>query len=141
MRPVWPSTMERATQNYRPTEGPPERVRAVMFQSWNVISFLHWRYEPDVLRRFLPDGLEPDTFDHSGWVSLTPFRLEGLRPAFVPPIPRLSNFPEMNLRTYVRGDKGPGLWFFSLDADRLAAVLGARLTYGLPYFWADMQVS
>jgi uncharacterized protein len=127
-------------QNYRLSEGPPERVTPVMFQSWNFISFLHWRYPPEVLRPYLPEGLQLDTFDGSGWVSLTPFRVERLRPVFVPSLPWISNFPEMNLRTYVRGPRGPGIWFFSLDAHRLAAVLGARLTYGLPYYWADMQV-
>jgi uncharacterized protein YqjF (DUF2071 family) len=47
----------------------------------------------------------------------------------------------MNVRTYVRGPDGQrGIWFFSLEADRLAAVLGARLFYGLPYRWAQMRV-
>ena len=46
----------------------------------------------------------------------------------------------MNLRTYVRGPSGPGIWFFSLDAARLYAVLGARATFGLPYFWAKMAI-
>jgi uncharacterized protein YqjF (DUF2071 family) len=64
----------------------------------------------------------------------------GLRPAFLPAIPGLSDFPEVNLRTYVRGPAGPGIWFFSLDAASAVAVLGARLTYGLPYYWSRMSV-
>ena len=73
-------------------------------------------------------------------MGLTPFHLQGLRAAFLPPIPGLSDFPETNLRTYVRGAAGPGIWFFSLDAASAGAVMGARLTYGLPYHWATMQV-
>ncbi len=47
----------------------------------------------------------------------------------------------MNVRTYVRGPDGQrGIWFFSLEADRLAAVVGARLSYRLPYRWARMRV-
>jgi len=46
----------------------------------------------------------------------------------------------MNLRTYVNGPAGSGIWFFSLDAAKFLAVAGARITFGLPYFWSDMHV-
>jgi uncharacterized protein len=112
----------------------------VMFQNWDHISFLHWPCKPALLQARLPVGLEIETFDQTGWVGLTPFYLRGLRPPFLPAISCVSDFPEMNLRTYVRGPSGPGIWFFSLDAAALAAVLGARLTYGLPYYWSRMTV-
>jgi uncharacterized protein len=112
-----------------------------MFQSWRWLTFLHWRYQPDEIRRLLPKQLELDTFDESAWVGLTPFLLKGLRPPFVPALPWISHFPEMNVRTYVRGPDGePGVWFFTLEAGRLAAVAGARLAYRLPYRWAAMRV-
>src|SRR4029453_3268066 len=111
-----------------------------MFQNWLSLSFLHWRCNAQTLTMRLPPGLELDTFDGAGWVGLTPFLLTGLRPPFLPPLPWLSRFPETNLRTYVRGPAGPGIWFFSLDAASGAAVLGARLSYGLPYHWATMHV-
>jgi uncharacterized protein len=124
------------------SEFPPYPVkRPVMFQSWTRLTFLHWRYRPDVIGQLLPKGLALDTFDGSAWVGLTPFLIQGLRPLFLPSLPWISRFPEMNVRTYVRGPDGePGVWFFTLEADRLAAVLGARLTYGLPYRWAAMRV-
>ena len=112
-----------------------------MFQGWNHLTFLHWQYSPQVIRPLLPPNLELDTFDGAAWVGLTPFLLTGLRPPGCPMLPWLSQFPEMNVRTYVRGPDGQrGIWFFSLEADRLAAVLGARLFYGLPYRWAQMRV-
>jgi len=111
-----------------------------MFQKWLRLSFLHWPCDPAMLQARLPDGLAIDVFQQSAWVGLTPFHLMGLRPPFLPAIPGLSDFPEMNLRTYVRGPAGPGIWFFSLDAASGAAVLGARLTFGLPYYWSSMRV-
>jgi len=111
-----------------------------MFQSWNHITFLHWRYDAARLQERLPPGLEIESFDGSAWVSLTPFVLENLRPPFLPALPWLSHFPEMNLRTYVNGPQGSGIWFFALDAARLPAVVGARLSFGLPYYWSDMSV-
>ena len=111
----------------------------IMLQRWHEIAFFHWSCEPAVIQRRLPSQLSIDTIDGKAWISLTPFLLAGLRP---PLCPRACGFtfPEMNLRTYVVGPSGPGIWFFSLDAARLFAVFGARATYGLPYFWAKMQV-
>lgn len=124
------------------SEYPPYEVkRPVMFQGWKSLTFLHWRYRPELIRPFIPPILEVDTFDGSAWIGLTPFIVTGLRPPGLSPLPWISRFPEMNVRTYVRGPEGErGIWFFSLEADRLAAVAGARLSYGLPYRWAEMRV-
>jgi uncharacterized protein len=113
----------------------------VMFQSWQRLTFLHWRYEPDEIRKLLPAEVTLDTFDGAAWVGLTPFKLTNLRPPFAPALPWLSRFPETNVRTYVVGPDGePGVWFFTLECARLAAVLGARATFRLPYRWARMSV-
>ena len=105
------------------------------------MSFLHWPYRTEVVQRLLPEGLEVETCDGHAWVGLLPFLMRGVRAPGVPPLPWLSEFPETNLRTYVRGPDGQAaIWFFSLDAALLPAVLAARATYRLRYFWADMAV-
>ncbi|MBI4474993.1 MAG: DUF2071 domain-containing protein [Acidobacteria bacterium] len=113
----------------------------IMYQRWGDITFLHWSCEPNPIQSRLPPRLDVDTVDGKGWIGLTPFYLSNLRPPFLPALPWLSAFPETNLRTYVRGPAGPGIWFFSLDAALLPAVGGARLGFGLPYYWSDMQVT
>jgi uncharacterized protein YqjF (DUF2071 family) len=111
-----------------------------MVHSWDELTFLHWRYQPELVQRLLPDGLSVETFDGSAWVGLVPFFLKVGLPG-VPSVPWLSRFAETNVRTYVRGQDGStGIWFFSLDAARLGAVLVARSTYRLPYFWSDMAL-
>jgi uncharacterized protein YqjF (DUF2071 family) len=117
-------------------------VRApVMYHRWAHITFLHWRYPADVLQEMLPASLTVETCDGSAWVGLTPFLMKGVRAPGVPAVPWLSEFPETNVRTYIRDQRGrSGIWFFSLDADRLPAVLAARAGYWLPYFWSDMAV-
>jgi uncharacterized protein len=123
-------------------ERPPHRVPfPVMYQTWSHITFFHWYCKPELLQVRLPERVQIDTFDGNAWVGLTPFLLENLRPPFLPALPWLSQFPETNLRTYVRGPSGPGIWFFSLDADRLIAAIGGRIGFGLPYYWADMRVT
>src|SRR5215813_1548775 len=114
-------------------------VSPIMLQRWHEISFFHWSCGPALVQHRLPACLEVDTFDGKAWISLTPFLLSGLRPSFVPRSLGME-FPEMNLRTYVNGPAGSGIWFFSLDAAKFLAVAGARIAFGLPYFWSDMHV-
>ena len=110
-------------------------------QRWHAMTFLHWRYEPDDVGPLLPAGLAADTHDGSAWVSLTPFLMKDFRLGPLPAVPGVSTFPETNLRTYVRSPDGrDGLWFFSLEADSVATVVGASSLYGVPYEFADMNV-
>jgi uncharacterized protein len=105
-----------------------------MRQTWKRLTFLHWPYDPAVIGRLIPRGLALDTFDGAAWAGLAPFEIHGT--------PGIPYFPETNLRTYVIGPDGSrAVWFFSLEAARLAAVVGARIGYHLPYFWAKMRVS
>lgn len=109
--------------------------RAVMVQQWRELAYVHWRYEPAEVQRLLPEGLEVDTFDGSAWVGLIPFSMRGITLPRLPAIPYFGSFPEINVRTYVRHNGIPGVWFFSLDVNRLIPAVVARTTYLLPYCW------
>ncbi len=116
-------------------------TRPLMYQNWMRVTFLHWRYAAAEVQRLLPRQLQVEMFDGSAWVGLVPFEILELRLAGTPAIPWLGFFRETNVRTYVTDPDGrPGVWFFSLDAARLLAVLGARWSYGLPYRWARMSL-
>jgi uncharacterized protein YqjF (DUF2071 family) len=112
----------------------------IMVQSWRELLAAHWPVSWDELRPLVPPELVLEAFDGRAWVGLTPFRLTDLRPRGFPALPALSNFPEMNLRTYVRVGNRPGIYFFSLDAASCLAVIGARILYRLPYFHAAMRI-
>lgn len=115
-------------------------VKAAMVHGWDELTFLHWRVEPAAVQRLLPDGLTVEIADGSAWVGLVPFFLRVGLPR-VPSVPWGSRFAETNVRTYVTGPDGArGLWFFSLDAARLGAVVVARSTYRLPYMWSQMVI-
>ncbi len=112
----------------------------VMHQSWHDLLFAHWPMPVDLMRRAVPESLPLDTFDGQAWIGVVPFRMSGVRPRFVPPVPWLSAFPELNVRTYVKmGDK-PGVFFFSLEAANPVAVQIARSFFHLPYFDARMML-
>jgi uncharacterized protein YqjF (DUF2071 family) len=112
----------------------------VMYQTWGTLLFLHWPVAAEHLRPLIAPWLSLDTFEGGAWVSVTPFTMWGIRPAFLPQLPVLSSSHELNVRTYVHLDGVPGIWFFSLDASNALAVWAARVAYGLPYFRARMRL-
>jgi uncharacterized protein YqjF (DUF2071 family) len=111
----------------------------VMAQVWHDLLFMHWPIETDVMRRLVPEALPLDTFDGQAWIGVVPFWMSGVRVRGVPPLPGLSTFPELNVRTYVTLDGKPGVYFFSFDASNRPAVMATRL-YGLNYYRARMSV-
>jgi len=119
-----------------------ETVRtAVLRGGWLTLSFIHWRYDADVIQAMLPEGLAVDTYEGSAWVTLAPFVMADQRPPLLRTVGRFGTFPETNLRTYVRGPGGrDGLWFFSLEADNALFVLGARAVVGAPYHRASLSI-
>ncbi|MEI7755450.1 MAG: DUF2071 domain-containing protein [Actinomycetota bacterium] len=118
----------------RPDCATPVRF-AVMKQQWRDLAYLHFPYDPADVARLLPAGLEVDTFDGVAWVGLIPFSMKGVGVPGLPPVPYLGSFPEINVRTYVVRNGIPGVWFFSLDVNRLLPALVARAAYRLPYCW------
>ena len=107
--------------------------RAVMKQGWYDLAYIHFRYSVDEVARILPDGLEVDVCDGSAWVGLIPFSMRGIGVPGLPGVPYLGSFAEINVRTYVRRNGVPGVWFCSLDINRLLPTIVARTTYTLPY--------
>jgi uncharacterized protein YqjF (DUF2071 family) len=126
-----------ASVGHRPWPLPEDRW--VMAQTWQDLLFAHWRLSVSVVRANVPGELPLDEFDGSAWVGVTPFRLTGLRARWTYPLPVLSSFPELNVRTYVTVGGKPGIYFFSLDAGSALAVAAARRFYRLPYYWSEMS--
>ncbi|MGE3539378.1 MAG: YqjF family protein [Candidatus Tectimicrobiota bacterium] len=112
----------------------------LLAMQWHDLLFMHWPVAPGVLRPLLPPTVALDTWDGSAWLGITPLRMAGVRPRWLPPLPWLSAFPELNVRTYVTAQGKPGVWFLSLDAGNPLAVRGARAVFHLPYYDATMTV-
>lgn len=110
-----------------------------MHQRWDQLLFLHWAWDAQEIQKRLPPGLYVDTFEGQAWIAIVPFFMRGIRPRFCPPVPGISDFLELNLRTYVHDDQGrPGVWFDSLDCNQSFAVWTARTLFHLPYQHATM---
>ncbi len=117
----------------------PERRWSVAMR-WHDLLFAHWPVRAEILRPMIPVGLEIDTWDGWAWVGLVPFRMTGVLPRLLPK-PCSFAFPELNVRTYVKGCDKNGVWFFSLDAASRVAVRVARKWYRLPYYDAAIKVT
>jgi uncharacterized protein len=122
---------------YRPYPAP--TAKPVMYQRWHDLLFMHWPVAIDALRPHIPTSLEIDTFEDQAWLAVVPFRMSHIYPRGLFPVPWLSAFEELNVRTYVLRDDKPGVWFFSLDAANPVAVSIARNWFKLPYFNAAMK--
>lgn len=119
---------------------PPESPPIVGWQQWRDLLFLHWRVPLTTVQAMLPPGLFVDTYEGEAWIGIVPFAMRRVRPRFLPPLPWLSWFLELNVRTYVRDAQGvPGVWFHSLDCNQPIAVEIARRLFHLPYMHARMQ--
>src|SRR5215831_7389686 len=113
----------------------------LMTQTWCDLLFAHWRIDPQLLRAKVPSQFPLDLFGGDAWIGVVPFRMSNVGPRGLPSLPGMSEFPELNVRTYVRvGDK-PGVYFFSLDAGNWLAVRAARTLLNLPYHRAAMRVT
>ena len=116
-------------------------ARVVMAQRWREVAFVHWTVEPARVAHLFPRGTAPDIIDEKTWVGLVPLRMVGAGFGRRYPVPYIGSFLETNVRLYSVDSRGRrGVVFLSLDASRLAFVLGARATYGLPYQWSRMHL-
>jgi uncharacterized protein YqjF (DUF2071 family) len=132
-----PTDADRLAMRQRPSGQP------IMHQNWGKLLFIHWRTDEQLLRPLIPKALKIDTFDGSAWIAVAPFTMWDIRalPPILPPVPGLSSAHELNVRTYVHLSSVPGVWFFSLDCNSVAAVLAARALYHLPYYKAEIELT
>lgn len=112
-----------------------------MRMKWHDLLFLHWPVDPETIESLVPDRLQVDLFDSRAWISVVPFHMSGVSPKWLPDLPWMSRFPELNVRTYVTVDGKPGVWFFTLDATNPIAVRVARALFHLNYVDARIDVS
>jgi hypothetical protein len=121
-----------------PAQRPDDRPAG--FQRWRTLAFFHWEVPAEAIAALLPPGLEVDTFEGRAFVGVVPFTMKDVSPWWSPSVPGVSNFHELNVRTYVVGGGRPGVWFFSLEAASSIAVIAARTGWHLPYHRASMSM-
>jgi hypothetical protein len=75
-------------------------------QRWSELLFAHWKIDAPTVQATLPRGLFVDTFAGDAYIGVVPFFMQRVRPAWLPPLPWISWFLELNVRTYVHDENG-----------------------------------
>lgn len=109
------------------------------YQEWNNAVFLHWPVKTNDLRKFVPERLEIDLFEGQAWISLVAFTMEQIRPKLLPAFPPISNFHEINIRTYVKAGGKTGVYFLSIEGGKALACFVAKTLSGLPYRYSKID--
>jgi len=108
----------------------------LMAQRWSDVAFLHYAVEAKKLQEKVPFPL--DLYQGDAVVSIVPFVMSHIRFPFLLPVPGFSTLRELNLRTYVRVNGVPAVYFFTLDSNHLPGVLIAQWFFALPYRWIKL---
>ena len=109
-------------------------------QEWHDVLFMHWPVPYDLLKPYVPNPITLETFEGEAWISIILFRAEKSRPRYMPSIISYPSFLQMNIRTYVHFDGEPGIYFLSVDVNRLFTMVAAKRLLQLPYELADMKM-
>lgn len=125
------------TTHHRPWEIPTENWK--FYQEWNNAVFLHWEVELEELNKFVPSELEIDLFGGKAWVSLVAFTMEKIRPKNLPSFPPVSDFDEINIRTYVKSNGKTGVYFLSIEGGTSLSCKVAKRISELPYRYSKMN--
>ncbi|TVQ04160.1 MAG: DUF2071 domain-containing protein [Balneolaceae bacterium] len=121
---------------HRPWKIPAEKWK--YYQEWNDVVFLHWQVDYNELKKFVPDDLEIDLFESNPWVSLVAFTMEKIRPRNLPAFSPVSDFDEINIRTYVKKDNKQGVYFLSIEGGTKISCQIAKGLSELPYRYSKM---
>jgi uncharacterized protein len=117
--------------------------RVFLSADWRELVMLNCEVDPALLRKYVPRGVELDTFEGRTFVSLVGFQFLRTRLYGFVAVPFHTNFDEVNLRFYVRRREGSetrrGVVFVRELVPRMAIARFARLMYGEKYDSCPMQ--
>lgn len=125
--------------DHRPWKIPNENWK--LYQEWNDTLFLHWQVDLSELQKFVPEELEIDLFEGKPWISIVAFSMEKIRPKNLPSFPPISNFAELNIRTYVKSNNKAGVYFLSIEGGKSLSCKIAEAISELPYRFSQIKRS
>lgn len=102
---------------------------------------MHWEVPLEILRECVPADMEIDTFEGRAYVSLVAFTMKKVRPKNLPSLSYISDFHEINLRTYTINDNKKGVYFINIEAEKRLSAFISRTLSGLPYEKSAISLS
>ena len=116
--------------------------RPLLTAEWRNLVLLNFPVPTDLIRRLAPSGTEPDHHNGQSYISIVGFQFKNVR-LFGLRIPGHTNFPEINLRYYVRrmvaGEIRRGVVFAREIVPRRAVAIVANHLYNESYITRPMR--
>lgn len=109
------------------------------YQEWNKAIFLHWEHEPELIQPFLPQSFSLDTIDGKAWVSLVAFNMNHIGIRSLPKMPHISDFHEINIRTYIICKNKPSVYFLSMEGSKRSSCNILKDMSKFPYVHSKMK--
>lgn len=111
---------------------------------WMRVLFVHFEITPEVLQPHIPVPL--DLHEGKAYISLLQFSFERLRFAGTGLLGRclcrpLSEHAFLNVRTYVRGAAGPGIFFIAEWINNPLSLRIGPVSHGLPYRLGRFEIA
>lgn len=126
-------------KDHRPWKLPDEKWK--FYQEWNNAIFFHFKVDLEELKKHVPKELEIDLFQGESWISVVAFTMEKIRPKNIPAFSPISNFHEINIRTYVKKNNKTGVYFLSIEGGTKLSCKIAKYISDLPYRYSLIERS
>ena len=125
------------TTEHRPWKIPTGNWK--FYQEWNNAIFLHYQVDLTELQKFVPQELEIDLFEGKPWISVVAFTMEKIRPKNLPSFSPISDFDEINIRTYIKSNNKTGVYFLSIEGGKSLSCRVAKGISELPYRYSKIK--
>jgi uncharacterized protein len=135
------STIDEILQHTAHRPYPMPNASWTYYQEWNQPLFFHWELPYELLRKCVPAELPLDSFNGKYYVSLVAFSCQNVRPKYLPAVSFVSDFHQINIRTYVTHSGKKGVYFLNIEAGKWLPTYMAKWLSGLPYEKADIERS
>lgn len=105
---------------------------------WKNLILINYAVRPDLMKNYVPDGFLPDTFNNYAYLSLVAFdfldtKVKGIK------FPFHINFPEINLRFYIKNKKRRGVIFIREFVPKIFIQYIANIFYNENYLAIPMS--
>lgn len=124
-------------KNHRSFEYPKRPWK--FYQEWNKAFFLHWEVAPELLIPLLPKSVTLDTFNGNAWISLVAFDMNHIGMRSLPRLPHISDFHEINIRTYIKCKGKPSVYFLSMEGSKRSSCAILKAISKFPYEYSKMK--
>ena len=108
------------------------------YQEWKDALFLHFEVNFEALRALVPKDFNLDNFEGKYYISLVAFKMQNIRPRGLPAVSFISDFHEINVRTYIENDGKKGVYFINIEAEKALSAFVSKKLSQLPYEKSDM---